>query len=320
MLPALREISAVERIGVASASGVSARHAANRFGFHYATSDEMQILNDPQVEAVAILTRHNLHARQVVAALRQRKHVLCEKPLALNQTEMEMIQEVLIEPWNALETLQSDTPAILTVGFNRRFAPLAQQMRAFLGERSEPLAAHYRVNAGYIPPAHWTHDPEQGGGRLVGEGCHFIDFLTFLVGSPPAAVSASSLPDGGRYREDNFVLTFNFPDGSVGVVSYLANGDKAFPKERVEVFSAGRVAVLDDFRSLELVYNSRRKVFHSRLRQDKGHRLEWQAFVDAIRVGGPPPIPYDQLFGVMNASFAALEALRSGEKIAVNPV
>jgi len=320
MLPALKEITALELVGIASASGMSAKHAASRFAFGYATSDETQILNDPQVEAVAILTRHNLHARQVIAALRAGKHVFCEKPLALNQSELEAIQEALIEPWNQPESLRSDASPLLSVGFNRRFAPMAQQMHAFLADRGEPLAAYYRVNAGYIPLSHWTHDPEQGGGRIIGEGCHFIDFLTFLVGSPPIAVSAAGLPDGGRYREDNALLTFNFPDGSVGVVSYLANGDKAFPKERVEVFSAGRVAVLDDFRSLELVQNGRRRVFHSRLRQDKGHRLEWQAFVDAIRAGGPAPIPYDQLFGVMNATFAALEALRSGKKLPISPL
>ena len=320
MLPALKEIAAVELVGIASASGMSAKHAASHFGFQYATSDEAQILNDPQVEAVAILTRHNLHARQVTAALNARKHVFCEKPLALNQAELEAIQEALIEPWNSLETLGDDNPPLLMVGFNRRFAPMAQQMRAFLGERGEPLVAYYRINAGYIPPAHWTHDPEQGGGRILGEGCHFIDFLTFLVGSAPIAVTAGGLPDGGRYREDNALLTFSFPDGSLGVVSYLANGDKAFPKERVELFCAGRVAVLDDFRSLELVFNGRRKVFHSRLRQDKGHSQEWQAFTAAIRAGGPAPIPYDQLFGVMNATFASLEALRTGNKVLVSPL
>jgi predicted dehydrogenase/threonine dehydrogenase-like Zn-dependent dehydrogenase len=320
MLPVLKEIPSVELVGIASASGMSAKHAANRFSFHYATSDEAQILNDPQVDAVAILTRHNLHARQVIAALRLHKHVFCEKPLALNKAELEAIQEALIEPWNSPDTLQTDSPPLLTAGFNRRFAPMAQRMQAFLGESGEPLAAYYRVNAGYIPPTHWTHDPEQGGGRIIGEGCHFIDFLTFLVGSPPTAVTASGLPDAGRYREDNAILTYHFPDGSVGVVSYLANGDKAFPKERVEVFSAGRVAVLDDFRSLELVFNGRRKVFHSCLRQDKGHSQEWQAFAAAIRAGGPAPIPYNQLFGVMNATFASVEALRTGNKVPVSPL
>ncbi len=320
MLPALKAIPTFELVGIASASGMSAKYAANRFGFHYATSDETQILNDPQVEIVAILTRHNLHARQVIAALRAHKHVFCEKPLALNQAELDAIQEALIEPWNSPETLETDSPPLLTAGFNRRFSPMAQQLKAFLGEHSEPLAAYYRVNAGYLPLAHWTHDPEQGGGRIIGEGCHFIDFLTFLVGSAPSSVTAGGLPDGGRYREDNVVLTFTFPDGSVGVVSYLANGDKAFPKERVELFCGGRVAILDDFRSLELVSNGRRKVFRSRLRQDKGHSQEWQAFAAAIRSDGPAPIPYDQLFGVMNAAFASIEALRTGNKIPIRPL
>jgi predicted dehydrogenase len=198
-------------------------------------------------------------------------------------------------------------------GFNRRFAPLAVQLAAHFAERTEPLAAHYRVNAGYLPLTHWLHDPEIGGGRIIGEGCHFVDFLTFLVGAPPVSVSAHGLPDGGRYREDNVVLTFTFPDGSLGTVTYLANGDKAFPKERVEVFCGGRVGVLDDFRTLELVHDGGRSITRVRLRQDKGHRAEWEAFAQAITTGGEPPIPYEQLFGVTEATFAAVDALRSGE-------
>jgi predicted dehydrogenase len=206
---------------------------------------------------------------------------------------------------------------LLMVGFNRRFAPLARRLSEFLADRKEPLAVHYRVNAGYIPLNHWVQDPQQGGGRITGEGCHFVDFLTFLAGEPPASVTARALPDAGRYREDNAILTFTFPDGSVGSVSYLANGDKSFPKERVEVFCAGRVAVLDDYRSLELVQDGRRQVHRSRLRQDKGHQAEWEAFVGAATSGGPPPIPYEHLFGVTRATFAAVQALRSGECITI---
>jgi predicted dehydrogenase len=203
------------------------------------------------------------------------------------------------------------------VGFNRRFAPLARRLYEFLKPRQEPLVATYRINAGYIPPTHWVHDPEQGGGRIIGEGCHFVDFLTFLVGMPPISVSAQALPDNGRYREDNAIMTFTFPDGSLGTVSYLANGDKAFPKERVEVFVGGRVAVLEDFRSLELVQEGKKQVIHSRLRQDKGHRAEWEAFEASILAGGPAPIPYDQLFGATEATLAAVDALRSKQKTAV---
>jgi predicted dehydrogenase/threonine dehydrogenase-like Zn-dependent dehydrogenase len=303
MLPAVRQVAGLEMVGIASASGASAQDAANRFGFHYATGDAARILDDPQVEAIAILTRHHLHARQVCSALAAGKHVFCEKPLALSEEELQAIETALGD---------SQGKHLLMVGFNRRFAPLSGRMAAFLAGRREPLIAHYRVNAGALPATHWLHDPMQGGGRIIGEGCHFVDFLTFLVGSPPISVRADGLPDTSGYREDNVVIQFSFSDGSLGTLTYLANGDKAFPKERVEVFTGGRVAVLDDFRSLELVSNGKRQVIRSRLRQDKGHQAEWQAFADAIKSGDKPPIPYSHLFGVTRGTFAAVQALRTG--------
>ncbi len=305
MLPALRKVKGVELVGVASASGLSAQHAAQRFGFGYATSDTTKIIADPSVNTVAILTRHDLHAPLVVAALKEGKHVFCEKPLALNRDELDAVAA-------AVAKANQESESLLTVGFNRRFAPLAIRLRRFLEGRREPLAAHYRVNAGPLPPDHWLHDPAQGGGRIIGEGCHFVDFLTFLVGEPPVSVTARGLPDGGTYREDNVVLTFTFPDGSLGTVSYLANGDKSFPKERVEIFCGGKVAVLDDFRSLEMVYNGRRRVQRARFHQDKGHRAVWESYIAAISSGGPPPIPYDHLLGVTRATLDAVQALRDG--------
>jgi predicted dehydrogenase/threonine dehydrogenase-like Zn-dependent dehydrogenase len=324
LLPALKGVSKVELIGIASARGMGAQHAKDKFGFAYASSDEAQIISDPQVNTVAILTRHNLHARQVLAALAEGKHVFCEKPLALSLAELEQIETALSTNSDTLirnaingydDQDESLSSPLLMVGFNRRFAPLALRLKAFIEDCAEPLAVHYRVNAGYIPLDHWVHDPEQGGGRLLGEGCHFVDFLAFLVGAPPTTVSARALPDGGRYREDNVVMTFTFLDGSLGTISYLANGDKTFPKERAEVFCGGRVAVLDDYRTLETVQNGRRKVFRSPLRQDKGHVAEWQAFTAALLAGGPPPIPYEHIFGVTRATLAALESLRSGKTI-----
>lgn len=311
LLPALKKIERLELVGVVSASGASAQYAAQRFGFRYADSQENRLLEDPQINTLAILTRHHLHARQVLAGLAAGKHIFCEKPLALNEAELAEIESALLDPANAQLKLM--------VGFNRRFAPLAVRLAEFLAGRSEPLVAHYRVNAGYIPLSHWVHDPHQGGGRLVGEGCHFIDFLTFLVGAPPIAVNAQGLPDSGRYHEDNLLLNFQFPDGSLGSLGYLANGDKAFPKERIEVFCAGRVAVLDDFRSLELARDGQRQVQRSRLRQDKGHAAEWQAFTAALLSGDPSPIPFNQLAGVTRASFAAVQALRTRQEIAIRP-
>ena len=319
MLPALKQVAEIELVGIASGSGLSARHAADKYGFLFAASDAEQLLEDPAINTVAVLTRHHLHARQVVSALLAGKHVFCEKPLAIREEELAEIEEILMD----MEPGDIQHPSVLNpllmVGFNRRFAPLAQRMAEFFAGQREPLAAHYRVNAGYLPPTHWLHDPQQGGGRIIGEGCHFIDFLVFLAGETPSSVTAQGLPDGGRYHEDNLVLNFAFPNGSLGTISYLANGDKAFPKERVEVFSGGRVAVLDDFRSLELVQDGRRQALHSRLRQDKGHRGEWEAFSRAIIANAPPPIPYAQIFGVARASFAALAALRTGERVQIRP-
>ena len=304
LLPAIKGNKHVKMVGIASAGGLHAQHAAKKFGFAYAASSDDEILNDPNINTVAILTRHDTHADLVLKALGAGKHVFVEKPLALNSDQLSAISQQLL----------ASSSSLLTVGFNRRFASLARQLAKFLRVRSEALYAHYRVNAGYIPLNHWTHDPEQGGGRIIGEGCHFIDFVTFLVGAAPVSVSAVAMPDSGKYREDNVSMTFTFLDGSVGIVDYLANGDKSFPKERVEVFCGGKIAVLDDFRSLEMVHDGHRKTVKGA--QDKGWKDEWVHFANDIREGGEPPIPYEQLISVTKASFAAVESLRSsGKKI-----
>lgn len=305
-LPNVQAVGGAERIGIASASGMSARTAAQRYGFRYASSSEQQVLEDPEVNLLAILTRHNQHARQVMAGLRLGKPVFCEKPLAINNDELAEIAAELAKPGCPL----------LMVGFNRRFAPFAVKLKSFLSGTGEPLAMHYRINASALPLSHWQHDPIVGGGRIIGEGCHFIDFLTYLVGSAPQSVYAVALPDRGQYRQDNVTATFTFADGSIGTVSYLANGDKSFPKERVEVFSGGRVAALDDFRTLELVKDGRRSTERSTLRQDKGHRAAWQAFLSSAQ-GGQPPIAYTDLLSVTQASFAVMESLRTGQSVRI---
>jgi predicted dehydrogenase/threonine dehydrogenase-like Zn-dependent dehydrogenase len=314
LLPAIKKVDGIDLVGIASASGLHAQHAARKFGFAYAASSDDEIINDPNINTVAILTRHDSHAELVVKALQAGKHVFVEKPLAVTSDQLSVVSDQLLEVNNCL----------LTVGFNRRFAPLARALSSFISPRTEALYAHYRVNAGYIPLNHWTHDPEQGGGRIIGEGCHFIDFITFLVRQAPVSVSAVALPDGGgalnsskgKYREDNVSMTFSFPDGSIGVVDYLANGDKSFPKERVEVFCGGKIGVLNDFRSLELVHDGKRK--NIKQAQDKGWKDEWVVFSKAIREGGGPPVPYEQLVGVTKATFAAVESLRqSGTKVEI---
>ncbi len=302
LLPALQKIPGLQRIGIASAGGLHARHSAEKFGFAYATSSDDELLNDPNINTLAILTRHDTHADLVVKALQAGKHVFVEKPLAITPESLDAI----------IKSLPS-AHSLLLAGFNRRFAPLAVELSKFLAGRGEPLSMHYRINAGYIPLNHWVHDPAQGGGRIIGEGCHFVDFLAFLVGSAPVSVSALALPDNGKYHQDNVSMTFTFPDGSVGVVDYLANGDKSFPKERLEVFCGGGVTVLDDFRSLEMIRAGRRRLV--RKAQDKGWVGEWAAFSRAILAGGEPPIPYEQLVGVTKATFAVLESLQVGKTI-----
>jgi len=306
LLPAIKKVGDIELIGIASSGGLHAQHSGKKFGFHYAASEADEIINDPNINTIAILTRHDRHADLVVKALKAGKHVFVEKPLAINSTQLSVVSKQLLKTDNC----------ILITGFNRRFSPLAQSLSSFFLHRSEPMHVHYRVNAGAIPLNHWTQDPEVGGGRIIGEGCHFVDFITFLVGAAPTSVTAHALPDGGKYREDNVSMTFTFPDGSIGIVDYLSNGDKSFPKERVEVFCGGQIAVLDDFISLQTVKDGKKKEIKGA--QNKGWVDEWKVFAKSIREGGVPPIPYEQLIGVTKSTFAAVESLRKQETIAVS--
>jgi len=303
LLPSIKKVGDIELVGIASSGGLHAGHAGKKFGFQYATSEDDQVINDSNVNTIAILTRHNTHADLVVKALQAGKHVFVEKPLAINSEQLAMISELL----------QKSESCLLTVGYNRRFSPFAQQLYSAYKNRTEPMYIHYRVNAGLIALNHWIQDPEIGGGRIIGEGCHFVDFITFLVGTVPVAVTAHALPNNGKYREDNVSMTFTFADGSIGVVDYLANGDKSLPKERVEVFSGGQVALLDDFVSLQTIKDGKKKEIKGA--QNKGWVEEWNVFARSIRKGGEPPIPYEQLIAVTKATFAAMESLRNKEPV-----
>ncbi len=309
LLPAILRVGNVEMVVASAASGSHARHAAQKFGFRSCTTDEREILNNPAVNTVVITTRHYLHAGQVIAALKSGKHVFCEKPLCLNEEELRRIVEAHNNPTSARR--------LLMVGFNRRFAPLAIRMKNFLQEIREPLALHYRVNAGFLPADHWLNDPQQGGGRILGEVCHFVDFLCFLTDSSAVEVDTRSLSNPGQYSNDNVLCSLRFANGSQGTISYLANGDRSYSKERIEVFGGGNVAVLEDFRRLELVRSGKKRVFRSLLRQDKGHRGEWRAFITAIQTGAESPIPFREVVRTMLATFALEESRCLGQAITV---
>jgi predicted dehydrogenase/threonine dehydrogenase-like Zn-dependent dehydrogenase len=310
LLPAIKRVGGTTLVGVCAANGSHSHHTAKKFGFHYSATDEDSLINDAAINTVVVATRHHLHVRQVLAALKAGKHVFCEKPLCLNEDELGDIVR-------AYKEQQLVGKPLLMVGFNRRFAPLALRLKSFLQGIHEPLALHYRVNAGFIPADHWLNDPEQGGGRVIGEVCHFVDFLTFLVGAAPIEVQAHSLANPGKYSNDNVVCSLGFAEGSQGTISYLANGDKSYSKERVEVFGGGAVAALEDFRRLDLVRGSQKQVFRSFLRQDKGHRGEWEAFVGVLRNGGDSPIPFAEIVTTMMATFALEKSRSSGQPISV---
>ncbi|MFZ1008750.1 MAG: bi-domain-containing oxidoreductase [Candidatus Sulfotelmatobacter sp.] len=316
LLPAIMRTGGVEMIAVSAANGSHARHAAEKFGFSSCTTDEQEILNSPAINTVVIATRHHLHARQVIAALKTGKHVFCEKPLCLTEADLEQII-VAVNDQTGDGGADKGRARFLMVGFNRRFAPLAVRMKGFLQEVSEPLAIHYRVNAGFLPADHWLNDPQQGGGRILGEVCHFVDFLCFLTNSSPVEVETRSLPNPSRYSNDNIVCSLRFANGSQGTISYLANGDKSFSKERIEVFGGGTVAVLEDFRRLEMIRGGKKRVLRSLLRQDKGHSGEWEAFVAAIKTNAESPIPLREVVTTMLATFALEESRTSGKPVVI---
>ncbi|MFN7183315.1 MAG: bi-domain-containing oxidoreductase [Thermomonas haemolytica] len=302
LIPAFKAAGA-QLQSVASGGGVSAVHFGRKFGFRKASTDWAECVADPQVDTVVVATRHDAHARQVLAALRAGKHVFCEKPLCLTLEEL-----------TEIEKEANERPGqVLMVGFNRRFAPQVVKIRQLLASVTEPKNFIMTVNAGAIPSEHWTQDKTVGGGRIVGEGCHFIDLLRHLAGAPIVDWHAQALGahPGLAVRDDKATLTLRFADGSVGTVHYLANGDKGFPKERLEVFCAGRVLQLDNFRVLR---GWGWKGF-SRLRlwrQDKGQAACAKAFLDAVRGKGAMPIPLDELLEVSRASIEAQQALEGG--------
>jgi predicted dehydrogenase len=309
LLPAMRAAGGIEFGGICSSSGTSARSLGIRSQFRFCATDESELLKDGSINTIAICTRHSAHARQVIAALDAGKHVFCEKPLAMSEEELVSI----VESHN-----RQQPKRLLLVGYNRRFAPLAKLLQQFLSTAAEPFMMHYRINAGFIPADHWTQDQEQGGGRVLGEICHFVDFLSFLCGHPIVAVLATVMPNAGRYSNDNVAATLRFADGSIGTITYTANGDRSFSKERIEVFTQGRVAILDDYRVLQTIHDGKHKVTRSHLRTDKGHRGEWEAFAEAIRCGGPSPISLNELVNSTLATLAMARASSDGVWVEVN--
>ncbi len=290
-------------VSIASAGGLSAAHAARKFGVERSTTDYRQILSDDSINTVVITTRHHQHASMVVEALQAGKHVFVEKPLAIDQEGLRAVVDAASD--SSASNLQ------LMVGFNRRFAPLVVQAHQRLASRTEPLCMVMYVNAGNIPSDHWAHDMAVGGGRIIGEGCHWLDLLTHLAGAPIERVDAVMIaPDRGTATcNDHMSITMTFGDGSIGTLHYFANGHRAYPKEKLTISCQGRILELDNFRSLRGY--GWKGFSKSRLyRQDKGHRAEVATFVERVSRGGPPLIPLADLVRVTEATFEAEASAR----------
>ncbi|HEY3581619.1 MAG TPA: bi-domain-containing oxidoreductase [Pyrinomonadaceae bacterium] len=277
----------VEFRSIATASGVSAHDVGKRFGFAEAASVN-DVLGDADINLVVIGTRHDQHAQLAREALERNKNVFVEKPLALNDDQLDAVLE-------AAET----SSGRLFVGFNRRSSPLAQQAKNHFAKRETPLSILYRVNAGHIPKEHWTQDPHEGGGRIVGEVCHFIDLMQFFTGAPPVSVFAESVSAKSPkiVDADSVFITLRFADGSNGTIAYLSEGDKSLPKERVEIFGGGKIFVIDDFRTGKT--------------QDKGQPAMVKQICAAIVNGQPAPITLSELGATTRTTFRILDSLRS---------
>jgi predicted dehydrogenase/D-arabinose 1-dehydrogenase-like Zn-dependent alcohol dehydrogenase len=308
LLPTLKKSGNLRLRTICSAGGLSAIYSGEKLGFEIATSDEDEVLRDPEIDTVFVLTRHNQHASQVIKALQAGKHVFTEKPLCLTIQELEEIENC----YSAFRNPHSAMP-LLMVGFNRRFSPAARKIKDFFSDVSSPLTVSIRFNAGAIPSDHWTQDEKEGGGRIVGETCHAIDLATYLTGSLPVRVFAESV--GGvnapSITDDQSFITLRHGNGSVSNIAYWAGGDKAFPKERVEVAGGGKIAVIEDFREVVMCANG--KIKKTRFSgQNKGHREEIEAFVRALDAREPSPIIWDEIYAVTLASILAVRSIREG--------
>ena len=296
LLPAI-EKTGVRIKTVASSGGLSSRHAGTKFGAEQLSTDYRALLDDPEVDTVFITTPHHAHAGMVIEALQAGKHVFVEKPLALNEESLARV----------IEAHAAHPDRQVMVGFNRRFAPMSVKARSLLAGRSEPIAVQILVNAGAIPADNPHHDPESGGGRIIGEGCHFIDLARFLVDAPIRSVSSVVFGQGAvAVSEDKTSITLSFEDGSIATVCYLANGPKSFPKESVTVFSEGRVLEIANWRAMKGYGFSGFSKIKGRI--DKGHRAEVAAFLTRLAEGGEPLISFESLVEVTRASFAAVTA------------
>lgn len=310
LLPALKKVSGAYLRGVATASGVAANHACRKFGFDYGTTDYRALLDDQSIDAVVIATRHSLHARVVQEALQAGKHIFVEKPLCVNEDELTQLSEAYA---------RAEGSRLVMVGFNRRFSPLAEKLKAPLRQRAGGFMISGRINVGPLAREHWVNSPGEGGGRIIGEFCHFVDFCQYLTDSTPVEVFAQALRHSGSQAspDDDVSVALRFRDGSVAALVYTASGDRAYSRERFEVFCDGKVAMLDDFRLVEIVERGRRRVTRS-WNQELGYAEELSAFIRAVQGRTPNPLPFEEARSSTLTTFRVVESLAQGHPLSIS--
>ena len=308
LLPELKKYREVNLVGVVTSSGNTARNVAEKFGFEYCSSDYNEILNNENIDFIFIATRHNLHAKFVIESLKKNKKVFVEKPLCLNEDELREIVSVYLSPKNPF----------LMVGFNRRFSPFVFKLKEFFKNRVSPLIISYRINAGYLPPEHWANNPEIGGGRIIGEVCHFVDLLQYLANSEPVEVYAMTVNEQKEISlVDNVIVSIKFSDGSIGTINYNSKGDVSFPREMIEVFCDSSVAVIDNFTKSSFVRCGITKKFN-KLSRDMGHSDEIKNIVDAISNNKTSPIQFYEIISTTLTTFKILESLKKMQPIKID--
>ena len=315
LLPAIQGVEGVSFRGIATRTGLSGNHIGKKFWFAYSTTDASEVLKDPEVNLVMILTRHGSHAKWICEALKAGKHVFVEKPLCINDQQLDQI----VETYSAFRNSQSTMP-LLMVGFNRRFAPTTQEAIRLFSNISRPLIVTIRVNVGPIRKGSWVHDPEEGGGNIIGEVCHFLDLIQGITGSYPVNVFARVIQqeDGGRNPEDNVAISLSLADGSVGNIVYTTMGDKSVAREKVEIFGGGAVCVIENFKGLTWSQGGKKKgiggVFSV---VDRGYKSEMRTVVDCLRQGKPFPVPFESYVATTRTTFAAMESLRTRKPVEI---
>ena len=308
LLPIIKRSPKVQLVSLATATGISAKNTGAQFGFGHSTTDHEEVLGSDQSQVVFIATRHDSHARLAAEALSRGKSVFVEKPLA---TTDEGLREVV--------AAARESNGLLMVGYNRRFAPLAEEIKARFRSRTGPMTIIYRVNAGQLPAGHWSHDSTEGGGRVIGEVCHFIDFIQHLTDALPASACAEAVPQNqvAGFVDDSVVVSMTMTDGSIASIVYTASGDSSVAKEQVEIFCDRSVAGIDDFKSGHFVQGGKRIKLGGGS-QDKGHAAEISAFLEAARGRAAAPISLESLVATSLASFAIVESSRSGARVAID--